>query len=207
MQYADATRTTVLVSVDGELRGRAVFGDPLRAEASAAVRAMRDAGWEVRILSGDAPAVVDHVARSLGLDAARSEGGATPERKREAVVAARARGPVVMVGDGVNDAAAISAATVGIAVRGGAEASMAAADVYLATGGIAALRDLFDGARRTTRIIRRNMGIALGYNAIAVVLAMTGSLDPIVAAVLMPVSSVTAILGAWRSRTFSRSAT
>ena len=202
----DATRTTVLVSVDGVVRGRAVFGDPLRAEARAAVGALRDAGWEVRILSGDAPAVVDHVAGALGLDARATEGGATPERKREAVVAARSRGPVVMVGDGVNDAAAISAATVGIAVRGGAEASMAAADVYLATGGIAALRDLLDGARRTTRIIRRNMAIALGYNAVAVTLAMLGLLDPIVAAILMPVSSVTAILGAWRSRTFSRSA-
>ncbi len=201
---AAAVRTSVLVAVDGVIVARATFGDPLRAEAADAVRTLRAAGWEVRILSGDAAPVVAHVARTLGLDAARSEGGATPERKRDAVLAARARGPVVMVGDGVNDAAAISAATVGIAVRGGAEASMAAADVYLARGGIAALNDLLDGATRTTRIIRRNMLIALGYNAIAVSLAMAGLLDPIVAAILMPVSSVTAILGAWRSRTFSR---
>lgn len=201
-----SARTTVLVSVDGVVRGRATFGDPLRPEARAAVRAMRDAGWRVRILSGDAVPVVAHVAQALGLVLPDQEGGATPERKREAVLAARAEGPVVMVGDGVNDAAAISAATVGIAVRGGAEASMAAADVYLAAGGVAALSDLLDGARRTTRIIRRNMLIALGYNAVAVTLAMLGMLDPIVAAILMPVSSVTAILGAWRGRTFSRSA-
>ena len=199
----ESTRTTVLVSVDGTVVGRASFGDPLRTEARAAVRAMQRAGWEVRILSGDAAPVVAHVAASLGLDPEESEGGATPERKREAVLAARAAGPVVMVGDGVNDAAAISAATVGIAVRGGAEASMAAADVYLATGGVAALTDLLDGSRRTTRIIRRNMAIALGYNLFAVTLAMLGLLDPIVAAILMPVSSVTAILGAWRSRTFT----
>lgn len=202
----DSTRTTVLVEVDGAVVARAGFGDPLRPEARAAVAALREAGWKVRILSGDATAVVDHVAVALGLDVRESEGGATPERKREAVMAARALGPVVMVGDGVNDAAAISSATVGIAVRGGAEASMAAADVYLAQGGIAALRDLLDGARRTTHIIRRNMAIALGYNLIAVTLAMLGLLDPIVAAILMPVSSVTAIVGAWRSRTFSRSA-
>ena len=202
----ESTRTTVLVEVDGTVVARAGFGDPLRPEASAAVAALQAAGWQVRILSGDATAVVDHVARALGLDARECEGGATPERKREAVLAARAHGPVVMVGDGVNDAAAISSATVGIAVRGGAEASMAAADVYLARGGIAALRDLLDGAHRTTHVIRRNMAIALGYNAIAVTLAMLGLLDPIVAAILMPVSSVTAIVGAWRSRTFSRSA-
>ena len=201
----ESTRTTVLVSVDGVVVARAGFGDPLRPEARAAVTAMREAGWQVRILSGDAAPVVAHVARSLGLDPRESEGGATPERKREAVLAARSAGPVVMVGDGVNDAAAISSATVGIAVRGGAEASMAAADVYLATGGVAALNDLLDGSRRTTHIIRRNMAIALGYNLVAVTLAMLGLLDPIVAAILMPVSSVTAILGAWRSRTFSRS--
>lgn len=202
----DSSRTAVLVAVDGAVVARATFGDPLRPEAREAVAAMRRAGWTVRILSGDAPAVVAHVAHGLGIADGAHEGGATPERKREAVLAARAAGPVVMVGDGVNDAAAISAATVGIAVRGGAEASMAAADVYLATGGVAALRDLLDGARRTTHIIRRNMAIALGYNAVAVALAMLGLLDPIVAAILMPVSSVTAILGAWRSRTFPRSA-
>ena len=200
----DAVRTTVLVAVDGEIVARATFGDPLRPEAREAVRALRASGWQVRILSGDAAPVVAHVANALGIDAGTSEGEATPERKREVVLAARERGTVVMVGDGVNDAAAISAATVGVAVRGGAEASMAAADVYLATGGIGALQDLLDGADRTTRIIRRNMLIAVGYNAVAVTLAMLGLLDPIVAAILMPVSSVTAILGAWRSRTFSR---
>jgi len=205
MAIDDTVDTQVLVSVDGAVVGRATFGDAIRPEAGAAVRALRDAGWEVRILSGDAPSVVRHVADALGLAGERHEGGATPERKRDAVREARLRGPVVMVGDGVNDAAAISGATVGIAVRGGAEASMAAADVYLATGGVGALPDLLDGARRTTLIIRRNMGIALAYNAVAVALAMTGRLDPLVAAILMPVSSVTAIVGAWRSRTFTTS--
>lgn len=199
-------RTPVLVAVDGRVVGRASFDDPLRRESYDAVAALREAGWEVRLLSGDHTDVVQNVAEQLGLQSAACEGGATPERKREAVAAALELGPVVMVGDGVNDAAAIASATVGIAVRGGAEASMAAADVYLGRGGVGALRELFDGARRTTRIVRRTMLIALVYNAVAVAFAMTGLLDPLVAAVLMPLSSLTGVLGAWHGRTFSPTA-
>ncbi len=208
--------TPVLVAVDGHIVAQAGFGDPLRPGARAAVESLIRSGWEVRLLSGDTTEVVEGIALELGLDHSRAEGGATPERKREVIRAARAyalplhRGgalrPVVMVGDGVNDAAAISAATVGVAVRGGAEASLAAADVYLARGGIGALGELFDGARRTTAIIRRNMLIALGYNAIGVALAMMGIIDPLFAAILMPASSLTVVLFAWQGRTFPRSA-
>jgi cation transport ATPase len=84
---------------------------------------------------------------------------------------------------------------------------MAAADVYLSHGGIGSLRELVDGARRTTNIVQRNMLIALGYNAIGVTLAMMGVIDPLFAAVLMPLSSVTVVLGAWQGRTFSRTRT
>ena len=197
--------TPVLIAVNGAIVARAGFGDPLRREATSAVRALQRAGWDVRLLSGDASAVVRSVADALGIAAERAEGGASPERKREVVVAARANGTVVMVGDGVNDAAAISAATVGIAVRGGAEASMAAADVYLARGGIGALQELMDGARRTTGIIQRNMLLALGYNAMGVSLAMMGAIDPLFAAILMPLSSLTVVIGAWQGKTFARS--
>ncbi len=199
-----ADRTPVWVAVDGVVVARAAFADPVRVEAGPVLAALRAQGWRIRVLSGDAPGVVRAVAAALELPPAGHEGGATPERKRDVVRDEASRGTVVMVGDGVNDAAAIAAASVGVAVRGGAEASMAAADVYLATGGIGALGELLDGARRTTRAIRRNMLIALGYNAVAVTLAMAGRLDPLMAAVLMPVSSVSAIVGAWRSRTFRR---
>ena len=212
----DAGLTPVLVAVDGAIVARAGFGDPVRPQARAAVDELRARGWDVRLLSGDAPEVVTRVALALGLDPSAGEGGATPERKRDVIRNARAAfpvtritqsdRPVVMVGDGVNDAAAISIATVGVAVSGGAEASMAAADVYLARGGIGALGELLDGARRTSRIVRRNMLIALGYNAIGVSLAMMGVIDPLFAAVLMPVSSLTVVLGAWQGRTFPREA-
>jgi P-type Cu2+ transporter len=198
--------TPVDIAVDGAVVSRAGFGDPLRPTARAMVEGLQRSGWEVRLLSGDAPAVVQSVAAELGIPESHAEGGATPERKREAITAARGHGTVVMVGDGVNDAAAIAGATVGIAVRGGAEASMAAADIYLGRGGIDSLSELFDGARRTTAVIHRNMAVALGYNAIAVVMAMMGIIDPLFAAVLMPLGSVTVIVATWRARTFPREA-
>lgn len=202
----EARLTPVLIAVDGEVVARVGFGDPLRSTAPAMVQELQRHGWEVRLLSGDAPAVVQSVAAALGIPAAMAEGGASPERKREAIAAARAHGTVVMVGDGVNDAAAIAAATVGIAVRGGAEASMAAADVYLAKQGVASLGELFTGARRTTSVIQRNMAVALGYNAISVVMAMMGIIDPLFAAVLMPLGSVTVIIATWRATTFPKGA-
>lgn len=202
----DARLTPVLVAVDGEIVARAGFGDPLRDSAREMVGELQRHGWRVRLLSGDAPSVVQAVASALGIRAEDAEGGASPERKHAAIADARAHGPVVMVGDGVNDAAAIAAATVGIAVRGGAEASMAAADVYLARQGVGSLGELFAGARRTTSVIQRNMAVALGYNAIAVTMAMMGILDPLFAAVLMPLGSVTVILATWRATTFPKGA-
>jgi cation transport ATPase len=80
---------------------------------------------------------------------------------------------------------------------------MAAADVYLARGGVEALPELMAGAKRTTNVIHRNMFVALGYNGIGVTMAMMGIIDPLFAAVLMPLGSVTVILATWRAKTFT----
>ncbi|MBI3569174.1 MAG: heavy metal translocating P-type ATPase [Gemmatimonadetes bacterium] len=199
----DDALTPVFVAVDGAVVARAGLGDPLRAGTRAAIDAMRADGWHVSILSGDDPRVVAATARALGIPESAFRGGATPEEKRAVVEAASREGPVVMVGDGVNDAAAIAAATVGIGVRGGAEACLAAADVFLARAGLAPLLELQTGARRTMRLIRVGIGFSLFYNLVAASLAIAGVMDPLIAAILMPLSSLTVVLAAWHGRTFT----
>ena len=94
-----------------------------------------------------------------------------------------------MVGDGVNDAAAMARATVGVGVHGGAEASLAVADVYLSRPGLSALDELMEGSERTLRVIRRNIAFSLVYNLAGAALAMGGWINPLIAAILMPASS------------------
>jgi len=195
----------VLVAVDGVIVGRAGFGDAIRPEAPVVLGALRARGWTLRLLSGDAPAVVEQVGTELGFAPALIQGGSTPEGKL-AVLDQATGGRTIMVGDGVNDAAAMARASVGIGVRGGAEACLAVADVFLSRPGLRPLADLMDGAERTLRIVRRNIGFALAYNLVGATFAMAGVLDPIVAAVLMPLSSVTVILHSWRSRSFGGAA-
>ncbi len=190
-----ASKGSTAVSVFG-------LGDALQKDAKAMIDELRLGGWRVGILSGDHPEVVASVARELGLESELVFGGVSPEGKLQAVESAMKFGPVVMVGDGVNDAAALAAATTGVAVEGGAEASLAAADVYLSEGGLRQVARLLDGSRRTLLTIKRGILISLLYNGVAAWLAMTGRIDPILAAVLMPVSSLTVVSLAYRARTF-----
>lgn len=197
---ADAL-TPVLIAVDGEVRAVAAVGDAVRPDARASIDTLKRLGWRIGILSGDHPAVVSAVARQLGLNEAR--GGMSPEDKLSAVTAAAKAGPVVMVGDGVNDAAALSAAGVGIAVHRGAEASLSAADVSLSRPGLAPVVELITASRRALGVIYRNLAASLLYNGLAATLAITGVINPLIAAILMPASSLTVLTLSFRSRTFA----
>lgn len=196
--------TPVLVAVDGTVVAAAGFGDPLREDAAGALARVRRRGWRVGILSGDDPVVVHSIGRRLGLGPEDCRGGVSPESKLRAVEDEAAAGSVVMVGDGVNDAAALAGATVGIAVHGGAEAALAAADVFIARPGIGRVADLLDGASHAMRTVRRNLVLSLCYNAAGAALAMAGLINPVVAAILMPLSSITVIAHSYRARSFGR---
>ena len=144
------------------------------------------------IVSGDHPEVVERVAEALNIDVAL--GSVTPEAKvaviRESL---RDHETVVMVGDGVNDSAALAAASIGVAVHNGAEASLAAAPVYLASEGLEPIQELLGISRSTCRTIRLNLAASLSYNVLAAGLAMLGWIHPLVAAVIMPISSITVV--------------
>ena len=200
--YIDGSLTPVYIAVDGRIEATAGLGDAIRSDSASAINSLRCYGWKVRILSGDHPELVQRVASKLKINPEDSYGGLTPEQKLQVVQEAKQRSSVVMVGDGVNDTAAIAAANVGIAVHGGAEASLAAADVYLSSPGLNAIVELMEAAHRTVRVIRRNLLVSLSYNAVAVTMAATGLINPLIAAILMPLSSFTVLSLSIGGRTF-----
>lgn len=200
----------VLIAIDGQIVARASFGDAIRADALSSLATLRARGWKTILLSGDAADVTMRVGTALGFAPDEIIAEASPEEKAarvRALVDAAGGGTtppcIAMVGDGVNDAAAIAAATVGIGVHGGAEASLATADVAMTRDGLSALVSLDDGARRAMTVIRRNILWAFAYNSVGVGLAMTGHITPLVAAIMMPLSSLTVVMASWLGRTFT----
>jgi Cu2+-exporting ATPase len=201
---ADATvsATTIHVARNGRVVAMFLLGDTPRVESRATVETLRRAGWRVGMLSGDQPEIARAVAREVGIEPSRVIAGVLPEEKLEIIRRDAAEGRVVMVGDGVNDAAALAAADVGIAVHGGAEASLRAAKVYLTRPGLAPLEELFTGSDRAMSAIRRGLALSLAYNVTAVTLAACGLVTPLLAAILMPLSSLSVIALATLQRAF-----
>ena len=204
-ELADRAETPVVIAIDGHAVAVAGLADPIRADAAAAIEQLGQLGWRVALLSGDEPRVVERVGEALGIPAGSRLGGISPEGKVAAVTAARTHGPVVMVGDGVNDAAAMAAATTSIAVSGAAEIAIEAADVYLRDPSIVAIADAAAGGRATLATIKRSLYFSLTYNVVAGALAVTGLIHPLLAAVIMPLSSLAVLGNSLRSRAFRSS--
>ncbi|GJQ28132.1 MAG: copper-translocating P-type ATPase [Phycisphaerae bacterium] len=195
--------TPVLIAAADEPAALALLGDAVRPDAAVAVQTLHQLGFTVGILSGDHPEVVATVARVVGIDPALARGGLSPEQKLAYVRARAADEAVIFVGDGVNDAAALAAAQVGVAVHGGAEAALAAADVYASKPGLSPLVDLIEGGRLTMRTIRRNLAASFIYNILAVIGTLAGFITPLLAALIMPMSSITVLSIALRGAAFT----
>jgi Cu2+-exporting ATPase len=190
--------TVVLVAFDGRCVALAALRDRVWDDSRSALEKMKRFGWRPTILSGDAAPVVRSVAAQVGVAVEDAAGQVSPEDKLAAVRESgmQSDGVTIMVGDGVNDAAALAAADVGVAVHGGAEASLAAADVYIARPGLGPLVHLVETGRHAMRVIRRNLLVSLSYNILAGTLAATGMMTPLLAAIIMPISSATVLSSA-----------
>lgn len=165
--------------------------DRIRDDAPEAIRQLRALGLAPMLLSGDNRATVQNVAERIGLSNQEWKAEAMPEDKAAIV---HAKSDTVMVGDGANDAVALGRAGVGIAVAGAMDISLRAADVYVTDPGLDAVTDLIEISRETMKVVRRNLVLSLLYNATSVVAVFTGHITPLIAAVIMPLSSLTVLL-------------
>lgn len=191
-----AEETSLYVAIEGRLLAAIAWADPLRPEAREVVRQLRQQA-QVWIVTGDRADTAGKVAAASGIERICSE--ATPERKLELVRSLQREGrKVAMVGDGINDSAALAGADVGIAMGGGTDAAMQAGGIVLAGGGLHGVVDAMDISRRTMRNVRQNLGFALIYNAAAVPIAALGYLDPRTACIGMAASSVLVVTNALR---------
>jgi len=191
-------RSVVWLAVNGAVVGMFGTSDSLRKDAAETLKSLTDRRWRVGILSGDRQEIVDRVASELknaGVELVAALGNQTPERKLEIVRCSQQEqvGPCVMVGDGVNDAAALALADVGIAIRSGGDQALSTAPIYLANPRLTSVIELIDASKNVVWGIRKCFFASLVYNCIAIGLAMAGWIHPLVAAILMPMSGLTVL--------------
>jgi heavy metal translocating P-type ATPase len=194
-----ADHTQVHVARDGQWRGCLLFSDTPRPGTKHALADLRSGGVGLAILTGDDMSVALRIADAVGMDGDAIYASQSPEAKSARIVAAQTAGlKVAFVGDGLNDAPALAAADLGIAVRGASASSVAAASIVLVDGGIEKLNVALTIARRTARAMRQNLAAAAVYNLLAVPMAVIGFVSPAMAAALMIASSLSVTLNAAR---------
>jgi len=193
--------TAVVVARSGAALGVVVVGDTVKPEAADAVRRFVALGLRPVLLTGDNEGAARAVAEQVGIDEVHAR--ATPASKLETVRRLQAEGrTVAMVGDGVNDAAALAAADLGIAMGAGTDVAIAASDITVVSGRLTVVADAVRLSRATLRTIRGNLFWAFAYNVAAIPLAMAGLLNPVLAGAAMAFSSVFVVTNSLRLRRF-----
>ncbi|WP_326814395.1 MULTISPECIES: heavy metal translocating P-type ATPase [unclassified Streptomyces] len=195
-------RTAIAVAWDGEARGVLGVADAIKDSSAAAVADLRALGLRPVLLTGDNRAVADTVARAVSIDEVYAE--VLPEDKVNVIERLQAEGrSVAMVGDGVNDAAALATADLGLAMGTGTDAAIEASDLTLVRGDLKVAADAIRLSRRTLATIKGNLFWAFGYNVLALPLAAFGLLNPMIAGAAMAFSSVFVVTNSLRLRSFT----
>jgi len=183
-------KTLIFVAVDGTLAGLAAVSDTVREDAQAAIAALHAMGLKTAMITGDTEATAHAVAGKLGIDQIKA--GVLPEGKVAALEALRGDGRIAFVGDGINDAPALAAADVGIAIGTGTDVAIEAAEVVLMADKLTGVVNAFELSRATMRNIRQNLFWAFGYNVLLIPVA-AGLLYPVFALQLSPVLAAAAM--------------
>jgi Cu+-exporting ATPase len=202
-----AGRTAVLVGWDGAARAVLEVADRPKPTSAEAIARLRELGLTPVLLTGDNTAVARSVAAEVGIDADQVIAEVLPEDKAGVVAKLQAEGrTVAMVGDGVNDAAALAQADLGLAMGTGTDAAIEAADLTLVRGDLRSAADAIRLSRRTLGTIKGNLFWAFGYNVAALPLAALGLLNPMIAGAAMAFSSVFVVTNSLRLRRFQAEA-